>query len=244
MKWVSALALPLLSLLLLSSPRPVSADDVLDDEDDSGEGAADGAGAGAPVEDFDIGMPEDERILRMKICMSTTGKSFEGNQDAMAERVQEMMRRQPDMKAEQAINTIFFSMTMTCYMNIEEEDVAKVATGGAISEESLGKVFSHRIDRPQQVHQASKRQWELLQKVLESQAQGQEGSRQGQRSGRQADSRPPKETSSSTQVVFLVVVFATILGVGALAVILLQKAESAGEKNKAPRKEKEKKKRQ
>merc|ERR1712190_3714 len=99
-------------------------DDIDDiDEGDSAGGA--GPGAGPPVDDFDLGMPEEDRKKQMNACFIHTVTRMQSNREEVERTVQEIVQSQQSQQLtqQQAINSLMFSWMMTCYMNIDANGI-------------------------------------------------------------------------------------------------------------------------
>jgi len=121
-------------------------------------------GAAEAVEDFDLGMPEEDRRKRMKACLIHTTNRVQLRRDMLEQTIRDMVE-QHNMKQEQAINALLVTWQMSCYMNIRSGAVSEARRGGSMSEELEQELFSQRSDW-QNVQQASQRQWKLLESVL------------------------------------------------------------------------------
>merc|ERR1712187_1075368 len=91
------------------------------------------------------------------------------------------------------------SWMMTCYMNIDANGVKEAQSGGQPSAELQQELFSQRPDRPQQVQQASRRQWELLESVLMEQQEKQKSSRSSQSKSQGSQSSQQQSQGGSPQ---------------------------------------------
>lgn len=115
-----------------------------------------------PVEDFDQNMPMDQRLQRMRACLMYTSVRMQ----TMREEVDEIVRQIQEMRQsskEQAISSIVFTWMMTCYMNIDADAVENLDPEREVPAEIFA---SNREGAPQQVSQASRKQWQLLESVL------------------------------------------------------------------------------
>jgi hypothetical protein len=215
-------------------------DDDLDLEDEEPGQAAGGqpqmGGAqGEPAEDFDLGMPEEDRKKRMGACFQYTVSRAQGKQELMQQTVQEMSQTH-GMTPEKAMNAMVFTWMMQCYMNIDESQVAEASrhapgTPVAIREELDQELFNQQQSQQKQnVQTASPRQWKLLEAILTEHqaknpnpnAQSGAGARRNPRSQapprQAAPVREPSMFSGHNGIIFMVIVFGVIFGFSALAI--------------------------
>lgn len=224
--------------------------DDIDDEEEDGEAASGiggGMGAGA-VEDFDADMPEKEQETRMKGCFAHTMRRVKARRPQLQDTLKRMMENEPDQSAEkqqQAANTIIFSWMQTCYLNVDEANVKTASSmpDDEMSEELEQEVFLPKSDRPQQVQQASERQWKLLQKVMMSEAAKQEKRNPGGASQQQPEhtrtsyeggSASAQEEKKSGSPLYAVLLLMVIFGI---ILLVLHRLSQAGGAEKSPKKE-------
>lgn len=247
-----------------------AADDDLDLEDLEDESAAPGEGVGpdgSPVEDFDLGMPEEDRKKRMSACYVHTINRAQHRRTELQQTAEQVVKQHggPEMTPDKAINSIVFSWMMSCYMNIDASGMKEAIVGKAPTQELEQELFAPREDRPQQVPQASRRQWSLLEQVLtemtKEQAEQQKQQQQQQKSSSSSSGRtgaggapapqPPAYTgggpllsglSGQSQAIYVLVVFGVIFGVSILGVMRLMKSEQEGRSSKNRKAEKAEKK--
>ncbi|CAJ1399652.1 unnamed protein product [Effrenium voratum] len=67
------------------------------DDEDEGEEAG-----GAPAEDFDKDMPEEDRSLRMKVCLGGAMQRLHSNAEAVSKLASQLVEQQPGMSKDQA----------------------------------------------------------------------------------------------------------------------------------------------
>jgi len=183
-----------------------------------------GPADGGQVVDFDASMPEDTRRQRMTVCFALTQSRAQSNAEALEATIQEMATRHK-LAPNEAANAIVVNWMMSCYMNIDDLQVADAIAGSLPSMQDDTALFSDvRDDRPQKAHQASPRQWKLLQDVLMTLREA---------SGYKDDTRerPPAEGfsafSSQTQALYFLAVFGIIFGILILGVTRLVWSEKA-----------------
>jgi len=210
--------------------------DDLDDIDLDDEGEEQGMEQGQSevppetekVDDFDLAIPGEDRKKRMKACFTHTMGRVQLRRQQLQETVQQMtMLRKNDMTAEQATNTLIFSWMMACYMNIDSSGIAQASQSRPLSEELEKNLFSQRTDRPQQVHQASPKQWDLLKSVLEE--EGKKAPRKDPGMGMAGEE--PGRAAGQSQYLYVLAVFFIIFGLGALSVYRLMQNEKAGHRS-------------
>merc|ERR1719487_1304189 len=63
---------------------------------------------GEPVEDFDLGLPEEDRRKRMTACFSYTLGRVQARKEMIEQTVQDMVQ-QNNMKHDQAMNALLFT---------------------------------------------------------------------------------------------------------------------------------------
>lgn len=217
----------------------VEGDDDLDDD------SFDATPEASAVEDFDLTMPEEDRRKQMEACFGFATARVEMRSEELQAAVKENMERH-SVSLEQAINSIVFSWMMSCYMNINPEDIREA--GKPISEAEEARLFTPNPKKTQQVHQASQRQWELLQSVLMDQTKKKQEEQKEQRKAQQKSSAIPEATPpiqmasgppSQTGWLYVLVVFGMLFGLGALGVARLVKSEK-DEANARQKKKEEK----
>lgn len=201
----------------------------LDDEDE-------GPGPAPPVEDFDLGIPEEDRRTMMSSCWKHTINRVQLRKTELDAAVEQMVaaRRESGMSPDQAMNTMLYGWMMACYLNIDGDGVRKVTSSDTQALES--DIFGQRGDRPQQVNQASQRQWQLLESTIkESQSQSASGGSSGGSSSAPMDSGLPGAGGQGSAT-YAVVVFGIIFGMGALVVLKLMRADQNVQADKDARK--------
>jgi hypothetical protein len=238
MKARGALCLALLLAALGTRADDADGDDDdldldLDDVDLEGEDA--GPGPTPPVEDFDLGIPEEDRRKMMASCWLHTINRVQLRKTELDAAIEQMVaaRRESGMSSDQAMNTMLYGWMMACYLNIDGDGVRKVTQSDTQAMES--DIFGQRGDRPQQVSQASQRQWELLETTIKEQQSG----------GSSSSSTMGSGASGGTggSATYALVVFAVIFGLGALVVLKLVRADQSVQAEKdAKRAEKAEKK--
>lgn len=235
-------------------------DDLGDEGFDDGDPDAGGQGGFPEVDDFDLGMPETDRKKQMEACLIHTTNRVQARREQMEQTIKEIMSspQGQQMEQNQAMNTLMFSWMMTCYLNIDRENVKQAVKTGEISDEVEQEIFAPKADRPQQVNSASARQWELLQSVLRDEeikhremqdtlkkTAREQQQRQQQQSMPQA---PPRVDvigsgmSGQSQALYVLGVFGTLFGLGACAVMKLSKDENAARDKRSGKAKKEGKK--
>lgn len=220
-----------------------SADDATDDfnfddlEDDEApelggddEQSQSAMGGQEMVEDFDLGMPEEDQKAQMNACFFHTMNRVRARRDQLEATVKEMTaNQQSQMSPEQALNTLIFSWMMSCYMNIDAAGMKQASSGQSASPELEQDLFSQRTDRPQQVHQASRRQWQLLESVLMEQQKQQDPRGASEGAGaRSSGSVPLSGLSGQSQFLYIFVVFGIVFGLGFIALFRLIQHEKTG----------------
>merc|ERR1712113_181279 len=117
-------------------------DDIDDIDGDPDEGDDDPPPYGAPggyepVEDFDLGMSEEDRTKQMNACFMFTMSRMQSRQNELQQTIQEMLAspQGQKMSQSQAVNTLMFSWMMACYMNIESAQVMRATPNAALSPE-------------------------------------------------------------------------------------------------------------
>merc|ERR1719161_626334 len=113
---------------------------------------------------------------------------------------------------------------MQCYMNIDSKMVSEARPGEEMPEELEAELFGPRPDRPQQVQQASTRQWQLLSSVV---IENREDSQQ-QRGPGSGIGLVGTSFSGQTQVLYALGVFAVIFGFGSVTAVYLIRSEKSG----------------
>lgn len=202
------------------------------------------------VDDFDLGMSEDQQKGRMGACFSFTLGRVQARKELMEQTVKEMAAAHK-MKPEQAMNALLFTWMMTCYMNIEDSVVQQVADkpiGTPLPPDELEEeMFGVKPDAPQSVQQASKRQWTLLESTLQEHAQRNpktgraEGNKQQQQKQGGQQSRQPQNSplgsnmDKPTGILYVLVVFGVIFGAGMLVVLKLMQNDKENSKDKGSR---------
>jgi len=193
-----------------------------------------------PVDDFDEDISEGERKKRMISCFTHTTNRAKSRREEVTKVVGEMTQ-QHQMTQQQALNSVFFSWMMTCYMNIDA-DMPEAKEESAMDEHTEQHLFSVP-QGPQSVQKASKRQWSLLESVLvEQQATGDPRLNQGgggasQQQARRAPAEPPP---GGANYLYLLGVLGVFFGVCALLVMKLKSYETSNEKVKKEKKDKKK----
>jgi len=238
-----------------SASASVDPDDDLDDvdldlkdlENDEIEEMPNG-GFGLPTtgdgtNDFDLGMPEDDRKKAMKACLEYARSRMDTRRSHLDDMLKALTEAN-GMKPEQALNTVVFSWIMGCYMNIDQRGVDEGVPGVALTEENEAKLFGERPDRPQKVAQASPRQWKLLEEIL-SEAQEQAKAKRSSQQSKPKSPKKPKASKSdskgifgmsgSTQAIYMVLVLGFIFGLGTLAVARLRRDETSEERERSAR---------
>eukprot|EP00929_Paragymnodinium_shiwhaense_P027994 TRINITY_DN16308_c0_g1_i1.p1 TRINITY_DN16308_c0_g1~~TRINITY_DN16308_c0_g1_i1.p1 ORF type:complete len:265 (+),score=88.18 TRINITY_DN16308_c0_g1_i1:73-867(+) len=258
--WRSAVALSLLGAVLLQpvvgeEPIDPDADLDLDDEDFDTElppGAPDAGENAEPVEDFDKDLSEGTRKERMQSCFDATLKRLEERKQQVRDMVQEMKTAQ-SINDNMAANSIAFSWAMTCYLNAEDDSLKLFQASSPFTEAFEMAAFGPKPERPQQVQQASRRQWSLLEEVVKAMGEKQKASSKSSGAGGGGSSGskgPPTPTqnlpgsgmSASGQAMYMLVVLGVFFGVGALVVMKLGANENVEKKSgKAEKAEKKKK---
>jgi len=216
-------------------------------------------GEGQAVEDFDLGMPEEDRKKRMSACYTHMVNRVQHRRTELQQTVEQLMKDhgdKEDFTQDKAINSIVFSWMMSCYMNIDATGMKEAITGKMPSQELEGELFNPKTGR-QQVPQASQRQWQMLQQVLtesaESQAKQQrQSSSSAGRSSSGSTTPPPQQPSYSgggpllsnlsgqSQAIYVLAVFGTIFGIAALGVMRLMRSEQEGREKSAKNKKADK----
>lgn len=211
----------------------------LDDLDDNGDTSVE-----EPVEDFDLTLPPEDQKKRMRACMTHTMNHARARREQLDEVATQMAKgaggAQKGMSKDQAINTLIFSWMMSCYMNIDSSTMQQATLGSILDEETETQLFAQRTDRAQQVHQASQRQWKLLESVLMEQSETQkkeakEAQQQQQQRQEQSGNLPPtgqpaplgSSMSGSSQALYVFCVFGVIFGLGAIGVFRLSSSETS-----------------
>lgn len=226
------------------------AEDDLDDEDFDAELPSEEAPE--PVEDFDLGLSESQQKVKMNACFMMTLRRLQERRSQVQDMVKDIVA-QRQIKEDQAINSILMSWVMTCYLNIEDELASTYSASTPFTEELEQASFSQKPERPQQLHQASKRQWSLLEKVaLEVQEQNKDQRQQQQQKsssqGAGSQSKPAgpgvnlpgSGMTTGGQTMYVMIVFVVLFGGAALVVTKLLGSEtsSKGKKEKVEKKKK------
>lgn len=219
-------------------------DDQEADGSAAGGGAPQGMGQAEPVEDFDLGMPQEDRKKRMSACFGYTLGRLQSKQEEMTEMVKGIMEHHK-MKQDQAMNSLLMTWMMSCYMNVEE-DAVKSASGKSLgtpmplSEEEDSEMFAHQKQgAPQTVQQASQAQWGLLESILkEHQLKNPQGA-QGPR-GQPQMAAPGSSMDSQTGMIYVLVVFGVLFGAGVIAVSKLTQMANGKDKDRSGRSQKKK----
>lgn len=215
-------------------------DDFDFDDLDSEEGGQEAGGEAQPmqdeasaVEDFDLGMPEEDRKQRMNSCFYYTMNRVRTRGEQLQATLKEAMSQQPQLSQEQILNTMVFTWMMTCYMNIDSDGIRQATQTQQLTQELEVALFSEREDTPQQIRQASRRQWQLIEETLmeRQQEQKQQQQQQHQDSPKKKSSGaklPLTGMSGQSQVLYILVVFGVVFGLGAIVTYRLINAEKAG----------------
>jgi hypothetical protein len=231
-------------------------DDLEDEFSDDNNGPASGGPPGMdpgmeqPVDDFDLTMPEEDRKKRMLACYVHMMNRLHHRKDQMEQIAKEVIEQRPQMSREQALNTVAVSWMMACYHNVDADGMKQAIPGKAPAPELEQRLFAP----PARMQQGSERQWRLLEEVAqEAQQQAardapfQQQQQQKQQQQQQYSTPPrsdagPLPTASfgrQSQVIYVLVVFGTIFGLGAAFVMRLSKKETGkGTKDKASKAEK------
>jgi len=200
-----------------------------DDLDDFEDESEDSAGRGAAMEDFDLEMPEEQRKTRMRACYAHTVHRAQTYQDQLQAAIQQMVEANSGQQRtqDQAANSVIFSWMITCYMNINDHGIKAAVAGTPLQPEVEQDIFSHHPEKRQQANQASQRQWQLLELVLMEQQSAQQ-QRQGMdpRTGPGAPGVAGSSMTGQSQMLYILVVFGIIFGVGAIVVLRLMRGES------------------
>lgn len=223
-----------LLLAALSAADDVSegaaADDIDDDGDFDLDDDLDDDDAGSPppveVEDFDLGLPEEDRQRMMASCFHHSVNRLGLKKDEIQTMVKEMVNRPgSDMSETQALNTLLFSWMMACYMNVKVDSVSKVTAQDTKEMES--SLFDQRPGSPQHPNQASRRQWKLLEEVVtEMRKHNPGGVRPPGTGGPGEEESPVPPGAGSFGSMYALIVFAVIFGLGAIVVLKLVRAGS------------------
>jgi len=259
--WALFLALAVFGVVYGDDDDAEADDGDLDLEDLDDDSAAP---AEEKVEDFDLGMPEEDRKKRMSACYIHMMNRVQHRRTELQQTVEQLMKEhghREDFTQDKAVNSIAFSWMMSCYMNVDATGMREAILGKAASQELEQELFTPQQDR-QQVPTASQRQWELLQQVLadsEKDRQQQQKTQQQQQkssSGQSGGSTtpPPQQAgymgggpllsglSGQSQAIYILVVFGAIFGAGILGVMRLMKSEEEGRSSKNKKAEKAEKK--
>lgn len=225
------------------------------DEDldlEEGDMSADGASSAADVEDFDKDMPEADRTVRMKACFTVTVARLQSASTGIDQLVQQVMQQKPGTQKEQAVNLILFNWMMTCYFNIEPDQVktlSESAAGEAVPKELVQgeTLFSPQMDKPQTPQTASKIQWSLLEGVLQEHSKTQQEAQKKAKKSQTPGSSPGGQQASEepaepffNKMLKVALPFTLIFGVLGLGTMMLMKKEKEA-KGKKEKKEKKKK---
>lgn len=222
-----------LCLALLLAALGTRADDADGDDDDLDLDDLDedeGPSPAPPVEDFDLGIPEEDRRKMMASCWQHTLNRVQLRGEELKAAVEQMVaaRREQGLSSDQAMNTLLFGWMMACYMNIDGDGVRKVTPSDTQSLEN--DIFGQRSDRPQQVNQASRRQWQLLESIIKEQQE-----RAGSSSSSPMGSAGPPAGGQGS-FTYVLVVFAVLFGLGALVVLKLVRADQSVQAEKEAKK--------
>mmetsp|Transcript_39222 Transcript_39222/g.73145 ORF Transcript_39222/g.73145 Transcript_39222/m.73145 type:complete len:261 (+) Transcript_39222:67-849(+) len=198
----------------------------LENDDDEDDLEAEGLGDGGELEeDFDKDMPEEDRTMRMKICLAGAMARLHSNQEMVGQLAAQLAER-GGLSKEQAMNSIFYTWMITCYKNIPDAD-AKAAASGDSSVLKDAQLYEPPT-------RASTRQWNLLESVLKEHMQMQQDAMQKQEQQKaQSQSRPsggqqaPQEAPSpgGGSKLYMLLALGLVFGVIALAIMLLQQKE-------------------
>eukprot|EP00931_Biecheleriopsis_adriatica_P076477 TRINITY_DN50174_c0_g1_i1.p1 TRINITY_DN50174_c0_g1~~TRINITY_DN50174_c0_g1_i1.p1 ORF type:complete len:255 (+),score=70.43 TRINITY_DN50174_c0_g1_i1:91-855(+) len=217
-------------------------EDLETDDDDGEEPDPDPAFGGAPVEDFDLDMPEPQRVRRMQTCLTALQFRMQKQPELLTQFADQLVQSRPEIGKEQAMNSVFFTWLMSCYMKVTDADLNEFSSSKSMDE----KVFEPSSDMPQTPQTASKRQWELLEAVMKEQQQfleqkQQQRAQQQQQPGKQAP--PPTEEVSSGpgSKLFSVLALAGVFGALGIATMFLVSKEKAAA-NRSGKKDKKGKK--
>lgn len=228
MKARGALCLALLLAALGTRADDADGDDDVDDDLDLDD-VDEGPGPAPPVEDFDLGIPEEDRRKMMASCWKHTINRVQLRKSELDAAIEQMVaaRKESGMSSDQAMNTMLYGWMMACYMNIDGDGTRKVTPSDTQALES--DIFSQRSDRPQQVNQASQRQWELLESTIKEQQQSTGGSSRSSPTGEGFSGQGGSTT-------YVLVVFAVIFGLGGLVVLKLVRADQSVQAEKDAKK--------
>lgn len=221
------------------------ADEFEDDPEPQSSGPAEDPSAEAdevPVEEFDLGMTQDERGVRMRICLFRTMARAQSKRDQLQQSAAEIVKNDPQYNMEQIVNNIVFTWMMQCYINADDSGALEVQLETPLTEEQEVNTFDTRIQGRQQVRYASKRQWALLQQTVEDQSKNERKMQEDTQTrgrGNPLGGGPLGGSSPSTQALYVLVMFGTIFGLCALAVSYLMRG---GERTKSRKQEKAEKK--
>jgi len=214
-------------------------DEDADLEADFADAEADAAPDMPPVEDFDLGMSDSQRKAWLRVCYVHTVNRAQARRQELNHAVKEMMAsaeaRAQQMSEEKTLTTLVFSWMMQCYMNIDDATAQEGAILGSFKEELERALFAPRADRPQQVQQASSRQWELVSSVMAEEQQKMQ--QQGRPGGGSPEGAAPgiglvgAGLSGQSQALYIGAVFTVIFGLGAITVLRLSRSEKATERS-------------
>mmetsp|Transcript_76990 Transcript_76990/g.106958 ORF Transcript_76990/g.106958 Transcript_76990/m.106958 type:complete len:263 (+) Transcript_76990:93-881(+) len=207
-----------------------------DDEDDLDE--VDGASAGEPeADDFDKDMPEEDRTMRMKICLAGAMARLHTHSEEVSQLAAQLAER--GLNKQQAMNSIFYTWMITCYVKIPDADAKAAADGNS------DVLKDAQLYEPPA--KASNRQWSLLETVLKEHVEMQQEALKKQEEKKKAQSQsqqsrnagqmpqePPAPGGSGSKLCMLVAL-GFIFGVIGLGIMLLMQKERS-ERNEKDRK--------
>ncbi|CAE7472456.1 Mettl7b [Symbiodinium natans] len=213
--------------------------DDLEGDDDEDDLEVDGASEGGEPEadDFDKDMPEEDRTMRMKICLAGAMARLHTHSEEVSQLAAQLAER--GLNKQQAMNSIFYTWMITCYVKIPDADAKAAADGNS------DVLKDAQLYEPPA--KASNRQWALLETVLkehvEKQQEAMKKQEQQKAQGQSQQSRPgagqaPQEehpSPGSGSKLYMLLALGFIFGIIGLGIMLLMQKEQS-ERNERDRK--------
>jgi len=225
-----------LAVQAVQAAEDADLDDFDDDDLDGPSDAPPGGGAAAEFqEDFDLDMPEEKRLLRMRACFAYSLARVQVHQEPLQQAIAGMVEHQ-GMSEDQAANTIVFTWVMTCYMNADDSTI-EAASHNVVLEQDQEEALFTPHEGKQTPSSASKRQWDLLGKVVNENKEARERQQKQQQPPGASQARSPVDVpgagmSGTNGALYMIIVFGVIFGAGILGVLRLMKSEEEGSKKK------------
>ena len=143
-----------------------------DEDEESGEtGTPSSEPDSSLVEAADADLSQDERKVRMGVCLSVGRQKFQRAKD-MFEPILEQIQEQHKVDESQAIETILISLIKNCYINFNQETDLKDLIASADSEEKFDAISDRLIappvgELPGKQSTFASRHWDLIKEIIQ-----------------------------------------------------------------------------